>query len=100
MRLFFFQSLDEVNDLVHASIYLNWLPKPFCKGSFLIRLLKLEKDLIFYLKENENLEVKIKKMEQKYASMQIVKIIEKLGNEKVIKRLSLLSLIKKINFVF
>ena len=33
--------------------------------------------------ENENLEMKIKKMEQKYASMQIVKIIEKLGNDKV-----------------
>ena len=27
--------------------------------------------------------MKIKKMEQKYASMQIVKIIEKLGNDKV-----------------
>ena len=24
--------MDEVNDLVHASIYLNWLPKPYCKG--------------------------------------------------------------------
>ena len=35
-------------------------------------------------KENENLEVKIKKMEQKFASLQIVKIIEKLGNEKVL----------------
>lgn len=56
-------SLDEVNDLVHASVYLNWLPKPFCK-------------------ENENLDNKVKKMEQKFASLQIVKIIEKLGNEK------------------
>jgi cytoplasmic FMR1 interacting protein len=58
-------SLDEVNDLVHASIYLNWLPKPFCK-------------------ENENIEVKMKKIEQKFASLQVVKIIEKLGNEKQI----------------
>jgi hypothetical protein len=33
--------------------------------------------------ENENVEIKMKKMEQKFTSMQIVKIIEKLGNEKV-----------------
>jgi len=56
-------SLDEVNDLVHASVYLNWLPKPYCR-------------------ENENLEMKMKKMEQKFASLQIVKIIENLGNDK------------------
>ena len=55
--------MDEVKDLVHASVYLNWLPKPFCK-------------------ENENFDLKVKKMEQKFASLQIVKIIEKLGNEK------------------
>lgn len=56
-------SLDEVSDLVHASIYLNWLPKPHCR-------------------ENENLEIKMKKLEQKFASLQIVKIIEKLGTDK------------------
>ena len=40
--------------------------------------------LINTFKENENPEQKMKKMEQKFASLQIVKIIEKLGNEKVI----------------
>jgi cytoplasmic FMR1 interacting protein len=32
--------------------------------------------------ENENPEAKMKKLEQKFASLQIVKIIEKLGDEK------------------
>jgi hypothetical protein len=37
----------------------------------------------YFFIENENLDMKVKKMEQKFASLQIVKIIEKLGNEKV-----------------
>lgn len=40
-------------------------------------------DQFLFLTENENLDTKVKKMEQKFASLQIVKIIEKLGNEKV-----------------
>jgi hypothetical protein len=39
---------------------------------------------VWYFKiENENLEAKLKKIEQKYASIQIVKLIEQFGNEKV-----------------
>jgi hypothetical protein len=41
------------------------------------------KSIINYFLENENAEAKMKKLEQKFASLQIVKIIEKLGNEKV-----------------
>lgn len=29
---YYSKTLDEASDLVHASIFLNWLPKPFCKG--------------------------------------------------------------------
>jgi cytoplasmic FMR1 interacting protein len=56
--------MDEITDLTHSSMFLNWFPKPFCK-------------------ENENYEAKLKKNEQRFASLQIVKIIEQLGNEKV-----------------
>jgi len=56
-------SIEEVSDLVHASIFLNWLPKVPCK-------------------ENENMEVKMQLLEQKYASIQIVKIIERFGTDK------------------
>jgi cytoplasmic FMR1 interacting protein len=45
-------------------MFLNWFPKPFCK-------------------DNENYDAKLKKNEQRFASLKIVKIIEQLGNEKV-----------------
>lgn len=59
--LFFLQ--EEVMDLLHAAPFQNILPRPFCK-------------------DNEKPEVKQKRLESKYAALQIVQNIEKLGNAK------------------
>jgi len=58
---FFLQ--EEVMDLLHAAPFQNILPRPFCK-------------------DNEKPEVKQKRLESKYAALQIVQNIEKLGNAK------------------
>ena len=50
-------------DLLHAAPFQNILPRPFCK-------------------DNEKPEVKQKRLEAKYAALQIVQNIEKLGNAK------------------
>ena len=50
-------------DLLHAAPFQNILPRPFCK-------------------DNEKPEVKQKRLESKYAALQIVQNIEKLGNAK------------------
>jgi len=56
-------SQEEVMDLLHAAPFQNILPRPFCK-------------------DNEKPEVKQKRLESKYAALQIVQNIEKLGNAK------------------
>ena len=57
------QKQEEVMDLLHAAPFQNILPRPFCK-------------------DNEKPEVKQKRLESKYAALQIVQNIEKLGNAK------------------
>lgn len=56
-------SQEEVMDLLHAAPFQNILPRPFCK-------------------EGEKLETKQKRLEAKYAALQVVQNIEKLGNAK------------------
>lgn len=56
-------SQEEVCDLLHAAPFQNILPRPFCK-------------------EGEKPEAKQKRLEQKFASLQIVPNIEKLGTAK------------------
>uniref|UniRef100_A0A8D8TYF4 Cytoplasmic FMR1-interacting protein n=1 Tax=Cacopsylla melanoneura TaxID=428564 RepID=A0A8D8TYF4_9HEMI len=56
-------SQEEVCDLLHAAPFQNILPRPFCK-------------------EGEKPETKQKRLEQKYASLQIVSNIDKLGTAK------------------
>ena len=63
-----FQSLprhpqEEVGDLLAAAPFQNIIPRPF-------------------LKEKEKLESKMEKLEKKYAALQIVPIIDKLGTDK------------------
>ncbi|CAF1134865.1 unnamed protein product [Didymodactylos carnosus] len=57
------QSQEEVKDLLQAAPFQNLIPRP-------------------YAKEGESLEIKIRRLEAKYAAMQIVAIVKKLGNEK------------------
>ncbi|XP_070552583.1 cytoplasmic FMR1-interacting protein 2-like isoform X2 [Ptychodera flava] len=52
---------EEVCDLLHAAPFQNIIPRPFVKDS-------------------EQLETKMKKLEAKYAPLQVVPIIEKLGS--------------------
>ena len=54
----------QVCDLLHAAPFQNILPRPFCK-------------------EGEKPETKQKRLEAKYAALQIVPNIEKLGTAKV-----------------
>ena len=56
-------SQEEVMDLLHAAPFQNILPRPFCK-------------------EGEKPEQKQKRLEAKYAALQIVHNIDKLGNAK------------------
>ena len=56
-------SQEEVMDLLHAAPFQNILPRPF-------------------VKEGEKLETKQKRLEAKYAALQVVQNIEKLGNAK------------------
>ena len=56
-------SQEEVCDLLHAAPFQNILPRPFCK-------------------EGEKPETKQKRLEAKYAALQIVPNIEKLGTAK------------------
>ena len=56
-------SQEEVMDLLHAAPCQNIFPRPFCK-------------------ENEKPELKQKRLEQKFAALQVVSNIEKLGNTK------------------
>jgi cytoplasmic FMR1 interacting protein len=56
-------SQEEVCDLLQAAPFQNIIPRPF-------------------LKEKEKLETKMEKLEKKYAALQIVPIIEKLGTDK------------------
>ena len=54
---------EEVGDLLAAAPFQNIIPRPF-------------------LKEKEKLETKMEKLEKKYAALQIVPIIDKLGTDK------------------
>jgi cytoplasmic FMR1 interacting protein len=56
-------SQEEVMDLLHAAAFQNILPRPFCK-------------------EGEKPETKQKRLEAKYAALQIVSNVDKLGNAK------------------
>ncbi|KAI5738893.1 hypothetical protein M8J77_012386 [Diaphorina citri] len=56
-------SQEEVCDLLHAAPFQNILPRPYCK-------------------EGEKPETKQKRLEQKYASLQIVSNIDRLGTAK------------------
>ncbi len=56
-------SVEETNDLMHAAIFQNILPRPFCK-------------------DGEKIEPKMKRLEAKFATLQLVPNIEKLGTAK------------------
>ncbi|KAG1699375.1 Cytoplasmic FMR1-interacting protein [Nymphon striatum] len=56
-------SQEEVCDLLHAAPFQNILPRPYCK-------------------DGEKPETKLKRLESKYAALQIVSNIEKLGTQK------------------
>lgn len=56
-------SQEEIADLLQAAPFQNVLPRPFCK-------------------EGEKPESKVKRLENKYASLQVVVNIERLGSEK------------------
>lgn len=56
-------SHEEICDLLQAAPFQNILPKPFCK-------------------EREKAEDKLKRMENKYAALQVVSNIERLGTSK------------------
>ncbi|GAB6019487.1 Cytoplasmic FMR1-interacting protein 1 [Chamberlinius hualienensis] len=56
-------SQEEVCDLLHAAPFQNILPRPYCK-------------------DGEKPETKLRRLETKYAALQIVPNIEKLGNPK------------------
>ncbi|CAF3028948.1 unnamed protein product [Rotaria sp. Silwood2] len=56
-------SQEEIKDLLQAAPFQNLIPRP-------------------YAKEGESLEVKIRRLEAKYAAMSLVNIIKKLGTEK------------------
>ena len=60
---FVFLLQEEVGDLLAAAPFQNIIPRPF-------------------LKEKEKLESKMEKLEKKYAALQIVPIIDKLGTDK------------------
>ncbi|MPC20851.1 Cytoplasmic FMR1-interacting protein [Portunus trituberculatus] len=61
-------TLEEVCDLLQAAPFQNILPKPFCK-------------------EGEKPETKQKRLESRYAPLQIVANIERLGTAKQLKRM-------------
>ncbi|OUC48632.1 cytoplasmic Fragile-X interacting family protein [Trichinella nativa] len=56
-------SQEEVSDLLHAAPFQNIIPRPYCK-------------------ENEKPEMKIKRLEQKYANLHVSNIMERYGSEK------------------
>ncbi|XP_039954773.1 cytoplasmic FMR1-interacting protein [Bactrocera neohumeralis] len=56
-------SQEEVCDLLHAALFQNIFPRPFCK-------------------ENEKPEAKQKRFEAQFANLQIVSNVEKIGNAK------------------
>ncbi|GFR33631.1 cytoplasmic FMR1-interacting protein [Trichonephila clavata] len=56
-------SLEEVCDLLHAAPFQNILPRPYCK-------------------DGEKPETKLKRLEAKYAPLQVVQNIERLGTAK------------------
>lgn len=90
-------SQEEVCDLLHAAPFQNILPRPFCKGNFREpniffspRILSMFVIAVFIIilrkddfAEGEKPETKQKRLEAKYAALQIVPNIEKLGTAKV-----------------
>uniref|UniRef100_A0A5S6QGB0 Cytoplasmic FMR1-interacting protein n=1 Tax=Trichuris muris TaxID=70415 RepID=A0A5S6QGB0_TRIMR len=54
---------EEVTDLVQSNAFIGNLPRPFCKAS-------------------ENPDIKIKRLEQKYANLQVARTVERYGTEK------------------
>ncbi|UYV60204.1 CYFIP1 [Cordylochernes scorpioides] len=56
-------SQEEVSDLLHAAPFQNILPRPYCK-------------------DGEKPETKLKRLEAKYAPLQVVQNVERLGNPK------------------
>ena len=76
-------SQEEVMDLLHAAPFQNILPRPFCKGQLLRRhRCPYCSNAKFYFTEGEKPESKQKRLEAKYAALQIVQNIDKMGNAK------------------
>ena len=63
-KLSYFQSQEEVCDLLEAAPFQNILPRLYCK-------------------DGEKPETKMKRLESKYAPLQVVPNIERLGTPKV-----------------
>ncbi|KRX64803.1 Cytoplasmic FMR1-interacting protein, partial [Trichinella sp. T9] len=63
-------SQEEVSDLLHAAPFQNIIPRPYCKVHILLEI------------ENEKPEMKIKRLEQKYANLHVSNIMERYGSEK------------------
>ena len=63
-NIFFLQSQEEVCDLLQAAPFQKVFPLPF-------------------LKETEKQESKLKRMENRYASLHVVSVMEKFGTPKV-----------------
>ncbi len=72
-----------MTDLLHAAPFQNVIPRPFCKGIRFrpIRSFYFESSLQF--PETEKIESKIKRLEQKYAKLQVASVVQKLGSAKV-----------------
>lgn len=84
------QSQEEVCDLLHAAPFQNILPRVYIKGtqntSVLLtgRRYVFFKPVVFVLNiEGERLEVRMKRLEAKYAPLHLVPLIERLGTPQV-----------------
>lgn len=76
-------SQEEVCDLLQAAPFQNILPRPFCKGKFIFKIIDLliGSEIKSFI-EGEKPETKQKRLETKYSALQIVPNIEKLGTAK------------------
>lgn len=86
-------SQEEVCDLLHAAPFQNILPRPYCKGN--IFKLYVQNNLIFEniiitsILEGEKPETKQKRLEAKYAALQIVPNVDNLGTAKVSNKMNI-----------
>lgn len=73
-------SQEEVCDLLHAAPFQNILPRPYCKGERLLSYCVPKSNPP--IPEGEKPETKQKRLEAKYAALQIVPNVEKYGTAK------------------